>query len=186
MWRSTLWMNLINDESSTIYKLKKKRKEKRKRTKNVKKYLRLRMQKIRSALNVLHEMLCLSQSKQSSFLNSFIISRKHHHFSMRREISMTRALDASFRWRELSRRTSPWSKDEWDIRHISEYHLHRSESDIKIRTIRHFSIEHRTKRTSFVFEDRKVEHTFNSFFQTVQTESFIILTFQIICVTNRL
>ena len=63
--------------------------------------------------------------------------------------------------------------------------LHRNESDIRIRAIRHFSIEHRTERTSFVLEDRKIEHTFNSFFQTVQTESFIILTFQIICVTNR-
>ena len=50
--------------------------------------------------------------------------------------------------------------------YISEYHLHRSESDIKIRAIRHFSIEHRTERTSFVFESRKIEHTFNSLFQT--------------------
>ena len=98
MWRSTLWINLIDDESSTIYKLKKRRKEKRKRMRNVKKYLSLRMQKARSVLNVLHEMLCSSQSKQSSFRSFFIISRKSHHFSMRREASMARALDgASFR-----------------------------------------------------------------------------------------
>ena len=98
MWRSTLWINLINDESSTIYKLKKRRKEKKKKMKNVKKYLRFRMQKARSALNVLHEMLCSSQSKQLSFRSFFIISRKSHYFSMRREISMTRALDdANFR-----------------------------------------------------------------------------------------
>ena len=66
--------------------------------KNVREYLRLRMQKARNALNVLHEMLCSSQSKQLSFRSFFIISRKFHHFSMRRETSMTRALDgASFR-----------------------------------------------------------------------------------------
>ena len=61
-------------------------------------YLRPRMQEARSALDVLHEVLCSSQSKQSSLRSSFIISRKFHHFSMRYEISMTRALDnASFR-----------------------------------------------------------------------------------------
>ena len=92
MWRSTLWMNLIDDESSTIYKLKKRRKKKKKRMKNVKKYLKLRMQKARSVLNVLHEVLCSSQSKQSSLRSSLIISRKSHHFSMRRETSMARAL----------------------------------------------------------------------------------------------
>ena len=69
--------------------------------------------------------------------------------------------------------------------YINEYHLHRSESDIKIRAIRHFLIEHRTERTFFVLESRKVEHAFNFFFQTIQTESLIILTFQIICVANR-
>ena len=63
--------------------------------------------------------------------------------------------------------------------------LHRNESDIRIRAIRHSSIEHRTERTSFAFENKKIEHAFNSFFQTVQTESFIILIFQIICVANR-
>ena len=60
--------------------------------------------------------------------------------------------------------------------YINEYHLHRSDSDIKIRVICYFSIEHKTERTSFVLENKKVEHTFNSFFQTVQTENFIILT----------
>ena len=63
--------------------------------------------------------------------------------------------------------------------------FHRNESDIRIRTIRHSSIEHRTERTSFVFESRKIEHTFNSLFQTVQTESLIILTSRIICVASR-
>ena len=61
-----------------------------------------------------------------------------------------------------------------------------SESDIRIRTIRYSSVEYRTERTSFVLEGRKIEHTFNLLFQTVQTESLIILTFQIICVANRL
>ena len=106
MWRSTLWMNLINDESSTNYKLKRKE-EKKIKMKNVKEYLRLKMQKVRSALNVLHEMLCSSQSKQLSFRSSLIISRKLHHFSMRRETSMTRAFDDVF----------PWFRNEWDIRH---------------------------------------------------------------------
>ena len=69
--------------------------------------------------------------------------------------------------------------------YISEYHLHRSDSDIRIRAIRHFSIEHRTERTSFVFENKKIKHAFNSFFQTVQTESFIILTSQVIRVSSR-
>ena len=69
--------------------------------------------------------------------------------------------------------------------YVNEYHLHRSDSDIKIRTIRHFSIEHKTERTSFVLENKKIEHTFNSFFQTVQTKSFIILISQVICITNR-
>ena len=64
--------------------------------------------------------------------------------------------------------------------------VNRSDSEIKIKTIRHFSIEHRTERTLFVLENRKIEHTFNSFFQTIQTESLIILTLQIICVTSRL
>ena len=40
-----------------------------------------------------------------------------------------------------------------------------SESDIRIRTIRYSSIEHRTKRTSFVLESRKVEYTFIFFFR---------------------
>ena len=65
------------------------------------------MQKTRSALNVLHEVLCSSQSKQLLFRSFFIISRKFHHFSMRREISMTRAFDD----------VSLWFKNEWDIRH---------------------------------------------------------------------
>ena len=80
VWQSTLWINLISDESSTNYKLKRKE-EKKKRIKNVRQreYLRLKMQKTRSTLNV----LCLSQSKQLSFRNSFIIWRKSHHFSMR-------------------------------------------------------------------------------------------------------
>ena len=60
-----------------------------------------------------------------------------------------------------------------------------NESDIKIRTIRYSSIEYRTERTSFVFENKKIEHTFNSVLQTVQTKSFIILTFQVICVASR-
>ena len=47
--------------------------------KNVREYLRLRMQKTRSTLNV----LCSSQSKQLLFRNLFIILRKSHHFSMR-------------------------------------------------------------------------------------------------------
>ena len=64
--------------------------------------------------------------------------------------------------------------------------LHRNKSDIKIRTTRYSSIENRTESTSFVLESRKIEHTFNSFFQTVQTESLIILIFQIICVFDRL
>ena len=98
MWRSILWINLIDDESSTNYKLKKKRKEKKKRMKNVKRYLRLKMQKTRNALNMLFKMLCLSQSKQLSLRNSFITSRKFYHFSMRCE----NLDDASFRWREFS------------------------------------------------------------------------------------
>ena len=92
LWRSTLWMNLIGDGLSTIYKLRRKRRKEKKNEK-WREYLSLRMQKARSALDVLHEVLCLSQSKQSSFRNSFIISRKSHHFSMRRETSMTRAFD---------------------------------------------------------------------------------------------
>ena len=102
LWLSTLWIK--SNRWRVIDKLQTKEKEeKRKRMKNVREYLRLRMQKTRSALNVLHKVLCLSQSKQLSFRNFFIISRKFHHFSMRREISMTRAFDdASFRWRELS------------------------------------------------------------------------------------
>ena len=63
--------------------------------------------------------------------------------------------------------------------------FHRNESDIKTRAICHFSIEHRTERTSFVLESKKIEHAFNSFFQTIQTESLIVLTAQIICVSNR-
>ena len=60
---------------------------------NVGGYLRPRMQEARSALDVLLEVLCSSQSKQSSFRSFFIISRKFHHFSMRCETSMTRAFD---------------------------------------------------------------------------------------------
>ena len=120
MWRSTLWINLIDDESSTIYKLRRK-KRKEKKNEKWKEYLSLRMQKARSALNVLHEVLCSSQSKQSSFRNSLIISRKFHHFSkVSSLLDATRGLDdASSRWRELSiARASPWSRDEWDIRHM--------------------------------------------------------------------
>ena len=76
----------------------KREKKKKKRMKDMREYLRFRMQKTRNALNVLHKVLCSSQSKQLLFRSSFIISRKFHYFSMRREISMTRALDdASFR-----------------------------------------------------------------------------------------
>ena len=96
MWRSILWINLIDDESSTNYKLKRKEKKK-----NVKKYLKLKMQKARSALNVLHKMFCLSQSKQSLFRNFFIISRKFHHFAKVFD-AMRNLDDASSRWRELS------------------------------------------------------------------------------------
>ena len=61
------------------------------------------MQEIRSALNVLLKMLCLSQNKQLLFRSFFIISRKFHYFSMRCEILMTRTLDnVNFRWRKLS------------------------------------------------------------------------------------
>ena len=70
--------------------------------------------------------------------------------------------------------------------YISEYHLLHSGSEIKIRTIRHFSIEHRTERTSFVPEGREIKHTFNPFLQTVHTKSLIILTSQVICVSGRL
>ena len=111
VWRSTLWINLIDDESSTIYKLKRKRRKEKKNEK-CKEYLRLRMQKTRNALNVLLEMLCSSQSKQSSF----------------REIFITFRCDAKLRWRELSMtrtldnvdesRVFFWSKNEWNIRHI--------------------------------------------------------------------
>ena len=57
--------------------------------------------------------------------------------------------------------------------------------EIKIRTIRHFSIKYRTKHTSFVLESKKVEHAFNSFFQTKRRENFVILIVQVICVSNR-
>ena len=102
-------------------------------------------------------MLCLSQSKQSSFRNLFIISRKFHHFSMRCEISMTRALDdASSRWRELSMmraldsvdesRVSLWSKNEWDIRHINDEKIWSSANDWLIDWFIHSPFWHRICR----------------------------------------
>ena len=55
-------------------------------------YLRPRMQEARSALDVLLEVLCSSQSKQSPLRSPLITSREPHHFSVRCEASVARAL----------------------------------------------------------------------------------------------
>ena len=68
--------------------------------------------------------------------------------------------------------------------YINEYHLHRSK--IRIKRNRYFSIENRTKRTSFALESRKIEHTFNLLLQTEQTKSLVILIVKIINVFDDL
>ena len=67
----------------------------------------------------------------------------------------------------LSIQSSIWSSFFWlnDFLLLEINIFNCSDSEIKIRTIRHFSIEHRTERTSFVFENKKIEHTFNFFFR---------------------
>ena len=63
---------------------------------------------------------CVAWSALFITKQAVITSKSFHHFAkVSSLLDAARDLDdASSRWRELSCRTSPWSRDEWDIRHI--------------------------------------------------------------------
>ena len=105
LWWSTLWINLIDDESSTIYKLKK---EEKKRKKEWKMWRIFKTQNAEdskcskcvawSALFITKQAVIISKffhhfAKVSSFFESFIIFRCDAR-SRWRELSMTRTLDS--------------------------------------------------------------------------------------------
>ena len=96
MWRSTLWMNLINDESSTNYKLKRKKKREKK----------WKMWRIFKAQNA-EDSKCFKCAAWSALFitkQAVITSKFFHHFArISSLLDAMRGLDgASFRWRELS------------------------------------------------------------------------------------
>ena len=96
MWRSILWINLINDESSTNYKLKRKKK-------NEKKWKMWRIFKAQNAEGS-KCFKCVVWSALFITTQAVIISKLFHHFA--KVLSLFDAMrnfdDASFRWRELS------------------------------------------------------------------------------------
>ena len=117
MWRSTLWMNLIDDGSSTNYKLKRKKKREKE----------WKMREVFKSQNAEGSKCFKCAAWNALFITkqAVIISKSFHHFakvSSLRESLITSRCDARPRWRELSMAralddASPWSRDEWDIRH---------------------------------------------------------------------
>ena len=97
LWRSTLWINLIGDESSTNYKLKKKR---RKEEKNEECGGIFKAQDARGSKCS----RCAAWSALFITKQAVIISKFFHHFAKVSSLldAMRDLDDASFRWRELS------------------------------------------------------------------------------------
>ena len=101
MWRSTLWMNLIDDESSTNYKLKRKKKREKK----------WKMWEVFKTQNAEGSKCfkCAAWSALFITKQAVIISKLFHHFAKVSSFfdAMRNLDDASSRWRELSIVASP-------------------------------------------------------------------------------